>query len=48
VEELLIDEAMLLAKGNQRVAASLLGYSRQTLNKRLMSRKKSREPEHGP
>jgi DNA-binding NtrC family response regulator len=46
VEDLLIDEAVLLAKGNQRVAASLLGYSRQTLNKRLMSRKKGRDAEH--
>ncbi|WP_028582380.1 sigma-54-dependent transcriptional regulator [Desulfogranum japonicum] len=47
VEDLLIDEAMHLAKGNQRVAASLLGYSRQTLNKRLMSRKKNRKTEYG-
>ncbi|MGD9950041.1 MAG: sigma-54-dependent transcriptional regulator [Desulfobulbus sp.] len=43
VENLLIDEAMHLAKGNQGIAASLLGYSRQTLNKRLMSRKKTQE-----
>ena len=40
VESLLIEEAMLLAQENQGVAASLLGYSRQTLNKKLMSRKK--------
>jgi DNA-binding NtrC family response regulator len=39
VEELLIDEAMKLAKGNQGVAASLLGFTRQTLNKRLKVRK---------
>lgn len=39
VEELLIDEAMKLAKGNQGIAASLLGFTRQTLNKRLKVRK---------
>ncbi len=39
VEELLIDVAMKLAKGNQGVAASLLGFTRQTLNKRLKIRK---------
>jgi len=39
VEELLIDEAMKLAKGNQGIAASLLGFTRQTLNKRLKARK---------
>jgi DNA-binding NtrC family response regulator len=35
VEEYMIDEAMKLAKGNQGIAASLLGITRQTLNKRL-------------
>lgn len=35
VEEYLIKEAMRLAKGNQGIAASLIGLSRQTLNKRL-------------
>lgn len=35
VEEFLIAEAMRKAKGNQGIAASLLGVSRQTLNKRL-------------
>ena len=39
MEELLIDEAMKLAKGNQGIAASLLGFTRQTLNKRLKVRK---------
>ncbi|MRR05611.1 MAG: sigma-54-dependent Fis family transcriptional regulator [Deltaproteobacteria bacterium] len=39
VEELLIDEAMRLAKGNQGIAAALLGFTRQTLNKRLKVRK---------
>jgi len=39
VEELLIDEALKLAKGNQGIAASLLGFTRQTLNKRLKVRK---------
>jgi len=46
VEELLIDEAMKLAKGNQGIAATLLGFTRQTLNKRLKVRKeKGRNPE---
>jgi DNA-binding NtrC family response regulator len=35
VEEYMINEAMKLAKGNQGMAASLLGMSRQTLNNRL-------------
>jgi len=35
VEERMIDEAMKLAKGNQGMAASLLGITRQTLNNRL-------------
>ena len=39
VEGLLIDEALKLAKGNQGIAASLLGFTRQTLNKRLKVRK---------
>ncbi len=40
VEEYLVDEAMKLANGNQGIAASLLGFTRQTLNKRL---RKNRE-----
>jgi DNA-binding NtrC family response regulator len=35
VEEYLVSQAMLLAKGNQGMAARLLGIGRQTLNKRL-------------
>jgi len=35
VEDYMISEAMKLAKGNQGMAASLLGMSRQTLNNRL-------------
>jgi DNA-binding NtrC family response regulator len=38
-EELLISEALKRSNGNQRIAATLLGISRQALNKRL-SRKK--------
>ena len=37
VEEYLISEALQRAKGNQGIAANLLGISRQTLNKRLRS-----------
>ncbi|MDD2335745.1 MAG: sigma-54 dependent transcriptional regulator [Geobacteraceae bacterium] len=39
VEEYLIGEAMTIAKGNQGIAAALLGFSRQTLNKRLQKAK---------
>jgi len=39
VENYMIDEAMHMARGNQGIAANLLGMGRQTLNKRLMSRK---------
>ncbi|MFC1745542.1 sigma-54-dependent transcriptional regulator [Candidatus Riflebacteria bacterium] len=35
VELMLIEEAMLRSKGNQSVAAKILGVSRSTLNKRL-------------
>ncbi len=42
VEEYLIDEAMKMANGNQGIAASLIGFTRQTLNKRL--KKKKHEP----
>jgi DNA-binding NtrC family response regulator len=37
VEEYLIAEAMKRSKGNQGIAASMLGITRQTLNKRLQS-----------
>lgn len=39
VEDYLIEEAMKQAKGNQGIAASLLGFTRQTLNKRLQKAK---------
>jgi DNA-binding NtrC family response regulator len=39
VEGYLIKEAMKRAKGNQGIAASLIGISRQTLNKRLQKDK---------
>ncbi len=35
-EDFLISEAMRLSKGNQGIAASMLGISRQALNKRLI------------
>ena len=35
IEAYMIDEAMKMAKGNQGIAANLLGMGRQTLNKRL-------------
>lgn len=34
-EEYMIKEAMRLSKGNQGIAASFLGITRQALNKRL-------------
>jgi two-component system nitrogen regulation response regulator GlnG len=40
-EETLIDEALVRAEGNQGIAASLIGLSRQALNKRLVRRKQS-------
>lgn len=39
VESYLIDQAMTLSKGNQGMAAKLLGMGRQTLNKRLQKEK---------
>ena len=41
VENYLVDEAMKLANGNQGIAASILGFTRQTLNKRLRKGKDS-------
>jgi DNA-binding NtrC family response regulator len=38
-EERMIEQAMAMAKGNQRVAASLLGISRQALNNRLVRKR---------
>ena len=46
VEGLLIEEAMKQANGNQGIAASLIGISRQTLNKRLQKMKRSDRFEH--
>ncbi len=40
VNDFLITEAMKRAKGNQGVAASMLGITRQALNKRLIRKKK--------
>ena len=39
-EELLIDTALTLAKGNQGIAATMLGLKRQTLNMRLKAKEK--------
>jgi DNA-binding NtrC family response regulator len=41
VEEYMINEALKLAKGNQGMAASLLGITRQTLNNRLKDNRNS-------
>lgn len=41
VENYLVDEAMKLANGNQGIAASILGFTRQTLNKRLRKGKEN-------
>ena len=38
VEEYVIGEAMKRANGNQGIAASLLGTTRQTINRRLQSK----------
>ncbi len=37
----LIEQAMAIARGNQRVAASLLGISRQALNNRLVRKRRT-------
>ena len=39
VEEFVLQEALRLSKGNQGIAASLLGMKRQTLNRRLIRKK---------
>jgi len=39
-EDYLIQRAMAMAKDNQGIAASLLGITRQALNKRLARKKK--------
>jgi DNA-binding NtrC family response regulator len=38
IEDYMVDEAMKMAKGNQGIAANLLGIGRQTLNKRLKTK----------
>jgi DNA-binding NtrC family response regulator len=43
VEGFLITEAMNLSKGNQSLAATYLGITRQTLNKRLKSRNEKKD-----
>ena len=40
-EQFLIDEALKRAKGNQSITASMLGISRQALNKRLQRQKQA-------
>jgi DNA-binding NtrC family response regulator len=40
-DDFLIDEAMRRAKNNQGIAATLLGISRQSLNRRLLNRQRS-------
>ncbi|MBF0560127.1 MAG: sigma-54-dependent Fis family transcriptional regulator [Nitrospirae bacterium] len=42
-EEYLIEEAMKLSKGNQTIASSLLGITRQALYKRLRNKKRYQE-----
>jgi DNA-binding NtrC family response regulator len=44
VEEYLFDEAMKRAGGNQGIAATMLGITRQTLNKRLQLRNDNEVP----
>jgi DNA-binding NtrC family response regulator len=46
VEDFMIDEAMHLSRGNQGMAASMLGISRQTLNKRLLLKRDEQSVEH--
>jgi two-component system nitrogen regulation response regulator GlnG len=41
-EEFLVRRALEQAKGNQGIAASLLGVTRQALNKRLVREKKKK------
>lgn len=45
-EEFLLQNALKVGQGNQGLAASLLGITRQALNQRLIRRKKSKLP-HG-
>lgn len=43
-EDFLVQRALTMAKGNQGIAASLLGITRQALNKRLSRHKKTPKP----
>jgi DNA-binding protein Fis len=43
-EDFLVQRALTMAKGNQGIAASLLGITRQALNKRLSRHKKKSKP----
>jgi two-component system response regulator HydG len=45
IEDYLVDEALKRAEGNQGVAATFLGITRQALNKRLTRRKKNAKKE---
>lgn len=45
-EKVLISEALKLADGNQGIAASMLGITRQALNKRLCRKKQSSKDGH--
>jgi DNA-binding NtrC family response regulator len=47
VTERLIEEALSRAKGNQAIAAGLLGITPQALSKRLKRRKNSSDPQSG-
>lgn len=46
VEEYMISEALRLSRGNQGMAANMLGISRQTLNKRLLLKKEAESAEN--
>ena len=43
-EELLVNAALELSRGNQRIAATMLGLNRQTLNMRLKARRLKTDP----
>ncbi|HJV65395.1 MAG TPA: sigma-54 dependent transcriptional regulator [Geomonas sp.] len=47
-EDLLINTALEIAKGNQRIAAGMLGLNRQTLNMRLKTRRERPHDDHPP
>jgi len=45
--DMLIDEALKRARGNQTIAAGLLGITQQALSKRLRKRREEKEPPEG-